>query len=122
MTWFDTARFGMFVHWSHCSRRGIELSWPLVGGIPGLPFCSDVPVAEYHETASTFDPQHWDAGGLADTARRLGMQYAVITTKHHEGFCLWDSDLTDYKATKTPYGKDLLKPIVEELRARQKKG
>ena len=47
-SWFDTARFGLFVHWGHSSQQGIELSWPLVGGVPVLPHCQDVPVEQYH--------------------------------------------------------------------------
>ena len=54
-TWFDTARLGLFVHWSHCSQRGLEVSWPLVGGLFALPYCSNVRVDEYHATAATFD-------------------------------------------------------------------
>jgi len=117
MTWFDTARFGMFVHWSHCSRRGIELSWPLVGGIPGLPFCSDVPVAEYHETASMFDPQGWDAGALADTARRLGMRYAVITTKHHDGYAMFHTKHSDHSIERSPFGRDVVREFLDAMRA-----
>src|SRR5437016_2967960 len=88
-TWFDTARLGMFVHWSHCSQRGREVSWPLVGGLFALPYCSDVAVDEYHATAATFDPQKWDARELARTAKRMGMQYAVITAKHHDGYAMY---------------------------------
>ena len=61
MTWFDTARFGLFIHWSHCSQNGLEVSWPLVGGIPPVLDCGDVPVDEYHATAATFDPQACNA-------------------------------------------------------------
>ena len=55
-TWFDTARFGMFVHWGHCSQHGCELSWPLVGGVATLPEAQRLSVAEYHSTAATFNP------------------------------------------------------------------
>ena len=88
-TWFDKARFGLFVHWSHSSQRGIELSWPLVGGLFNLKYCSDVQVDEYHATAATFDPQAWDARALARTAKGLGMQYAILTTKHHDGYAMF---------------------------------
>lgn len=59
-----------------------------------------------------YNPRQW-----ARTAREAGMKYAVLTAKHHEGFCLWDSAYTDYKATNTPYGKDLIAPFVEAFRA-----
>jgi len=55
-SWFDRARFGMFVHWGQSSQQGIELSWPLVGGNPVLPRCTSVPVDQYHASARTFDP------------------------------------------------------------------
>ena len=59
-SWFDTARFGMFVHWGHCSQQGIELSWPLVGGAFTTPYTKAISVAQYHSTAATFDPQRYD--------------------------------------------------------------
>ena len=76
-SWFNKARFGMFIHWGHCSQRGLELSWPLVGGVGALPNSQSVSVDEYHSTAKTFNPTNWDARALAKTAKRAGMQYAV---------------------------------------------
>ncbi len=84
--WFAAARFGLFVHWDHASRQGLELSWPLVGGLFALPKCQSVSVAEYHASAVDFDPHDWDARELARTARAAGMQYAVFTAKHHAGY------------------------------------
>ncbi len=69
-TWFERARFGMFIHWGHSSQQGIELSWPLVGGVFVLPKGQSVPVEEYHRTAATFDPNKFDARELARTAKR----------------------------------------------------
>jgi alpha-L-fucosidase len=63
-----------------------------------------------------FNPEHYDPACWARTARESGMKYVIITAKHHEGFCLWDSAFTDYKATHTPYGRDLIVPLVEALR------
>jgi len=63
-----------------------------------------------------FDPDLYDPTLWARAAKKAGMKYFVVTTKHHEGFCLWDSKHTDYKATNTPYGKDLLKPMVKAFR------
>ena len=59
-----------------------------------------------------YNPREW-----AKIAKAAGMKYAVITSKHHEGFCLFDSKFTDYKATNTPIGKDLIKEFVEAFRA-----
>ena len=57
MSWFDAARFGMFIHWGHVSQQGWELSWPLVGGAPVFPACQDVPAEQYHAGAPQFRPQ-----------------------------------------------------------------
>lgn len=115
--WFDTARFGLFVHWSHCSQRGIELSWPLVGGIFNLPYCSSVPVHEYHATAATFDPQAWDARELARMAKRLGMQYAVLTAKHHDGYAMFHTKQSQHSIEQSPFRRDIVREFVEALRA-----
>ena len=65
-----------------------------------------------------FDPDLYDPALWADAAAEAGMKYFVITTKHHEGFCLWDSKYTDYKSTNTPYGKDILTPMVDAFRSK----
>jgi alpha-L-fucosidase len=73
---------------------------------------------QYQKYFDHFDPDLYDPEAWADAAKAAGMRYFVITTKHHDGFCLWDSDLTDYKATNTPYGRDLLGPMIEAFRSR----
>jgi alpha-L-fucosidase len=73
---------------------------------------------DYQKYFDHFDPDLFDPQAWADEAWNAGMRYFVVTTKHHEGFALWDSDLTDYKATRTPYGKDLIGPMVEAFRGR----
>jgi len=106
--WFVQSRFGMFIHW----------------GLYALPARHEwvkqherITNEDYEKYFSHFDPDLYDPKAWAKAAKAAGMEYFVITTKHHEGFCLWDSDLTDYKATNTPYGKDLLAPMVEAFRA-----
>ncbi len=74
-------------------------------------------VEEYSKYFQRFDPDLYDPREWARAARDAGMKYVVLTTKHHDGFCLWDSALTDYKATNTPAGRDLITPYVEALRA-----
>ncbi len=116
-TWFDTARFGMFVHWGHCSQRGIELSWSLAGGEAAAARLGDVPVEEYHATAATFDPQAWDARELAHTAQRLGMQYAIITSKHHDGYAMFHTRQSDYSVERSPFGRDIVREFLDAMRA-----
>ena len=89
VSWFRQAHHGLFIHWGHGSTRGWELSWPLVGGIGNLPACQDVPAATYHANATTFAPRAGAAREWLAYARRCGMRYAVLTTKHHDGFALW---------------------------------
>lgn len=116
-SWFDTARFGMFVHWGHSSQRGCELSWPLVGGAFSLPYCQSIPVEEYHSTASTFNPKHYHPQEWAKLAKRLGMQYAILTAKHHDGFAMFHTQQSDFSIAKSPYSKDIVGEFVEAMRS-----
>ena len=114
--WFQTARFGMFVHWGHSSQQGVELSWPLVGGIFALPESKPMPVEQYHSSAATFDPQAFDAVALAKLAKSCGMQYAVLTTKHHDGYAMFDTKVSEYSVMFSPYGRDIVRQFVEAMR------
>ena len=114
--WFRGAGLGLFVHWDHASQQGLELSWPLVGGIPVLPHCQSVPVADYHASAATFDPQSWDPVGVARRAKACGMTYAVFTAKHHNGYAMFDTKQSDFSVMHSPYGRDIVAGFVEALR------
>ena len=107
-SWFQNDRFGLFIHW----------------GLYALParhewvksnerIHDDIYDNKYfkHFEPDLYDPSRW-----AKAASGAGMKYFVVTTKHHEGFCLWDSKLTEYKAPNTPIGKDLLTPMVDAFR------
>jgi len=109
-SWFVHDRFGMFIHWGTYALAGRH-EW--VKQHEEIP--DDVYEAKYFKH---FDPDLYDPEKWAAAAAGAGMKYFVITTKHHEGFCLWDSKLTDYKAPKTPCGRDLLTPMVEAYRGR----
>ena len=105
---FVNDRFGLFIHWGLYALPARH-EW-----VKSQEKISD---ADYRKYFDHFDPDLYDPTEWARAAKAAGMKYFVITTKHHEGFCLWDSKLTDYKATKTPYGKDLIGPMVEAFRA-----
>jgi alpha-L-fucosidase len=107
-SWWDDARYGLFVHW----------------GVMSLPERGDwvmhrehIPVAEYERLGERFTAARWDPAAQAALARRAGMRYAVLVTRHHDGFCLWDTATTGFKATDTPAGRDLVAEWVDAFRA-----
>ena len=101
--WYRDAKFGMFIHWGPYSLASVEASWPIMVPKPG-----GITQAEYVELPKRFNPAKFDARALVDLARSAGQRYMVFTTKHHDGFCMFDSAYTDYKITNTPYGKDIV--------------
>ncbi|NLL84599.1 MAG: alpha-L-fucosidase [Lentisphaerae bacterium] len=106
--WFTHDRFGMFIHWG-LYAQGARHEW--------LMHHESIPVEEYERRYfKRFDPDLYNPKVWAKAAANAGMKYFVVTTKHHEGFCLWDSKHTDYKATNTAAGRDLLRPMVEAFR------
>lgn len=107
-TWFTHERFGLFIHWGTYAAAARH-EW-----VKNYEKITDDKYRIYYET---FDPDLYDPRAWARAAREAGMRYFVITTKHHEGFCLWDSKYTDYKATNAPCKRDLLTPMVEAFRA-----
>jgi alpha-L-fucosidase len=108
MKWWTEARFGMFIHWG---------TYALAARHEWVKNNEHIPDEVYQKYFDNFNPDLYAPKEWARMAKAAGMKYFVITTKHHEGFCLWDSPSTDYKATTTPYGKDLIKPLVEAMRA-----
>ncbi len=101
-------RFGLFIHWG---------LYALAARHEWVKNREQLTDEQYQPYFDHFEPDLYDPTAWARAAKAAGMRYAVLTTKHHEGFALWDSDLTDYKATKTPWGKDLVGPFVEAFRA-----
>ena len=106
--WWIHDRFGMFIHWG---------LYALPARHEWVKHREEIPDDEYQTYFDHFDPDLYDPSAWARAARQAGMRYVVLTTKHHEGFCLWDSALTDYKAPNTPCGRDLLRPYVDAFRA-----
>ncbi|MEP2057433.1 MAG: alpha-L-fucosidase [Maribacter litoralis] len=102
--------FGIFVHWSIDSQLGSVISHSLVGA-------SDEYVNRYfNELPKTFYPDKFDADEWARLFKISGAEYVVFTTKHHNGFCMWDTDTTDFNIMNTPYGKDITKELFDALR------
>ena len=108
MKWWHEAKFGMFIHWGLYSLIGHH-EWAME--------MEGIPVLQYQELAKAFKPQPNAARAWAKLAKRAGQKYMVMTTKHHEGFCNWDSKLTNYCASKQGPGRDLVAEYVEAARA-----
>jgi len=106
-SWYSHARFGLFIHW------GIYAAAARHEWIKQYEEISD---ENYQPYLDHFDPDLYDPDEWARVAADAGMQYFVITTKHHDGFCLWDTEQTDYKITNTPHGRDLIAPMVDAFR------
>jgi len=104
---FQDMRFGMFIHWGPVSLRGEEISWSRG---------REIPVEEYDQLYKRFNPVHFNAAEWVGAAKAAGMKYLVITSRHHDGFSLWDSRYSDYDMASTPYGKGILKALADECK------
>jgi alpha-L-fucosidase len=107
LTWFREAKFGMFIHWGPYSVAGVEASWPILR--PN----GEITEAEYRALPARFNPTLFDPYAWIALAKSAGQRYMVFTTKHHDGFCMFDSLYTSYKITRTPYGKDIVKMLAD---------
>ncbi len=108
MQWWHQAKFGMFIHWGLYSVLGRH-EWVMEN--------EGIPVSEYEPLAKRFNPKPNAARAWAKLARQAGQKYMVMTTKHHEGFCQWDTKLTNYCAAKQGPGRDLVREYVDAARA-----
>jgi alpha-L-fucosidase len=115
MAWWRAAKFGMFIHWGIYSVPAGEWNgktdyaeWFLEE--------THMPVSQYAQFAKQFDPEKFDAKAWVKTAKDAGMKYLVITSKHHDGFGMWPSDLTDWCIKSTPFQRDPLRELSDECR------
>jgi alpha-L-fucosidase len=108
MKWWTDARFGMFIHWGLYSMPARH-EW--------VKNREKMTNEQYQKYFDMFNPDLYNPKEWARMAKEAGMKYVVLTAKHHEGFCLWDSKFTDYKSTNTPLGKDIIKEYVDAFRA-----
>jgi alpha-L-fucosidase len=135
MDWWRDARFGMFIHWDPSSVVCGEISWskqfynddgenerknprPAMGGIPEHEewlswFRPAVPKEVYENLPKSFYPGMFDADQIVATAKKAGMQYIVMVSKHHNGFCMWDTKLTDHNVMNTPFHRDIVGEMAE---------
>jgi len=108
MEWWREAKFGLFIHWGLYAQPARH-EW--------VKKYERIPEEEYQKYFEMFNPDLFDPSEWAKKAKAAGMKYAVITTKHHEGFNMFKSDYTDYNIMNTPYGKDIIKQWVDAFRA-----
>ena len=104
--WQDM-RFGMFIHWGPVSLKGTEISWSRG---------RQVPIDEYDQLYKRFNPTKFNAEQWVRIAQEAGMKYLVLTTKHHDGFCLWPSKYTDYNISNTPFQRDIVRELSDACR------
>jgi alpha-L-fucosidase len=103
--WFDSARFGMFIHWGASSVLG-HGEWVMNQ--------RNIQVPEYRRLINIFNPISFDAKTWVSTAKNAGMQYITLITRHHDGFSLWDTKQSDWSIMGTPYKKDIVKQMADE--------
>jgi len=120
LDWWREARFGMFIHWGlYAIPAGVWEGEAIAGIGEWIMKRAEVPVAKYEQLAKQFNPSKFDAKAWVALAKAAGQKYMVITAKQHDGFCLFQSDQTDYNmADGTPFGRDVIKELAEEC-ARQ---
>jgi len=107
MRWWQEARFGLFIHWGPVSLKGTEIGWSRGG---------EVPIEEYDNLYKRFNPTKFNADEWVKTAKEAGMKYMVITTKHHDGFCIFNTKQTDYNIMNSPFHRDPVKELSEACR------
>jgi len=120
MAWWREARFGMFIHWGlYAVPAGKYKGEEVWGAGEWIMNSAPIPIPEYEQYAARFNPVRFDADQWARLAADAGMKYMVITSKHHDGFCLWDSKVTGYDIMdSTPYKRDILRELSDACRRR----
>jgi alpha-L-fucosidase len=115
MEWWREARFGLFIHWGLYAVPAGTYKGQRIDGIgEWIMHRAQIPVSEYEKFADAFNPIGYNADEWVRLAKRAGMKYIVITSKHHDGFCLWDSQVTDYDIMDaTPFRRDILAELAK---------
>jgi len=115
LTWWREARFGMFIHWGlYAIPAGIWKGEAIPGIGEWIQLRARIPIAEYEPLARQFNPTRFDADAVVSLAKRAGQKYLVVTAKHHDGFCMYDSKYTDYDIVDaTPHARDVLKDLSD---------
>lgn len=107
LEWWKDARFGMFIHWGPVSLKGTEIGWSRG---------KEWTIEEYDNLYTKFNPVNFNALEWVKVAKAAGMKYIVFTSKHHDGFCMWDTKYTDFNIMNSPFNKDVMKELAEACR------
>ncbi len=113
LQWWREARFGLFIHWGPVSLKGTEIGWSRGGERRGTGGKGEIPLEVYDNLYKEFNPVKFNADEWVAIAKAAGMKYLVFTSKHHDGFCEFDSKLTDYKVTNSPFKRDIVKELAD---------
>ncbi|WP_343329209.1 alpha-L-fucosidase [Polaribacter staleyi] len=117
MKWFSDAKYGMFIHFGLYSQLGGEWKGKTINKYSEwIQAYADISPQEYAMLTHAFNPTEFDADFIVSTAKKAGMKYLVVTTKHHEGFCLWDSKYTNFDIANTPFKRDIIKELADACR------
>ncbi len=111
--WFRDAKFGLFIHWGPVSLKGTEIGWSRGGERRGREGKGEIPADVYDNLYKQFNPVEFDAEEWVSIAKEAGMKYLVFTTKHHDGFSMFDTKLSDYKITNSPFNRDVTKELAD---------
>ncbi len=121
LNWWRDAKFGLFIHWGIYSIPAGRWQGQDIPGIgEWIMLRAQIPVREYEKLAEVFNPIHYDANQIVALAKRAGQKYIILTSKHHDGFCMYKTDQTTYNIVDgTPFGRDILQELAD---ACQKEG
>ena len=113
--WFLEAKYGMFIHFGLYSLMGgVYKGEEIPYGAEWIMKNAQIPLDEYRQLMERFDPGEFNAADTVALARKSGMKYLVFTAKHHDGFSMYDTRVSDYNIMHTPFGRDIVKELMEE--------
>jgi len=120
LKWWRDSKFGLFIHWGlYAIPAGVWNGVTVPGASEWLMHTARIPVKDYEKLASRFNPVKFNADEWAEMAESFGVKYVVITAKHHDGFCLFDTELTDYSVVRgTPFGRDIIGELSKAVKKR----
>lgn len=113
MAWWRDAKFGLFIHWGPVSLKGTEIGWSRGGERRGTGGTGEIPLEVYDNLYKQFNPVKFNVDEWVSIAKSAGMKYLVFTSKHHDGFSMFDSKLTDYKITNSPFNRDVVAELAK---------